>query len=126
MSPHPPAWHTKGHFAQQGREHHTGGRTRHYQAQRANRGEYYVCARWEEGKQIVHTVGAVRLEDAVWDALSHMINDPDVVLARIEKLAGRHGSSIDCRRRRRAVQCSGQPSGAEVLRRSACLRLISA
>jgi hypothetical protein len=41
-------------------------------------------------------------------------------------LAGRRGSSLDCRRRRRAVRSSGQPSGVEVLYRSACLRPVSA
>ena len=45
------------------------------------------CWHWEGDKRARHTVPAVKLEDAVWDALCAMLHDPERVLARFERVA---------------------------------------
>ena len=45
------------------------------------------CGHWEGDKRARHTVPAVKLEDAVWDALCAMLHDPERLLARFERIA---------------------------------------
>ena len=72
---------------QAGEEHMMGGRTRHGPRGASRRGAYYSCWHWEGDRRVRHTVPAVKLEDAVWDALCAMLRDSGRVLARFERIA---------------------------------------
>jgi hypothetical protein len=70
-----------------GEEHIMGGRTDHRRAARGWQARWYECKHGHAGADVRHRVAAARLEEAVWAAICEMVQDPETVLARFERLA---------------------------------------
>jgi site-specific DNA recombinase len=64
-----------------------GGRTDHRRAERGWQARWYECKHGHAGADVRHRVAAARLEDAVWGEICRMVQEPDTVLARFERLA---------------------------------------